>query len=970
MNVTLQLPDTLMRGRNILGFAPETARGPKAITALLPGRSDPDYLWILTELVRSDIEEQCANGIVPILGDYRAEYPELFAQAAVARALEELATGSNPSGDLSQTPIPSTNLELTRVVSIAPVETEQAPARFPTVGEVFCGFRLTAELGRGAFAKVFLAEQIGLADRPMALKVTVRPNREPQRLAKLRHTNIVPIYSVHEAPPVQAVCMPFLGRQTLADLVKEYRETGTFSVCGSHAHSTAAVAARTTVVDPSLPAPVGHPETGRHLPAIVDRPERSALAQLSHTELVLWVTMRLTEGLAHAHDRGILHLDLKPANILFADDGQPLLLDFNLSFDRTVGEREQAGGTLPYMAPEQLEEYRDGTLAQVDERTDLFALGAMVFELLTGRQPFVAPAGERLSLTDLVNQRRAGAPSARRLNRSVTPAVDAIVRKLLHPDPAGRYQSAHNLLTDLQCQSQNLPLKFARDRSLGERVRKWHRRHPRALLKSVLIGALLAGGVFAATAYHLKEESDKAVAVEKAKDVKADLARLRVDLAVRDDSKVRNAALEKSRDRMAEYGLPANADWRSSPAVHRLSMAEQIALGDDLGELAMLMAHAEKLNAQRRNESERTAAEERARVWTNVAVACDGDRTNLKAELYLDAVRLMAQGKFREASPLLEKLTTLDPGHFAGQFQLASCRAMHGDTPRALERYQVARSLAPDDPRPSYNRGVLLLTSGKATEAIAEFNDSIERDPSHAESYLYRGLARQTTDPRAAIDDLNKALDRGASPAQVFSIRASIHTRLGDKAASDRDFAEVIQLTPDSPQGYVARGNTRLGRNDPAGALADFTTASELNSSYVNAWQNQAHVLGDYLDQPVKALEAQNEAVKWAPDFASARIGRAVLLARLGKRPEAHEDAQRAMLLSGDPKVTYQAACVYSLTSATNPADKAIALELFVKALRDGYRLFNVVEKDIDVDAIRKDPRFRSALLAAKELVK
>ncbi len=969
MNATLPLPDTRAWGRSASGFAPENPRGPKAIASLLPRRSDPDYLWILTELVRSDLEFQRSNGLAPTLDEYRADYPELFAQPAVARALEAIAAGLDTTASLSQTPRPSASLELTRVVAIAPLTVAPSSGRFPEVGDEVCGFRLTGELGRGAFARVFLAEQIGLADRPVALKVTVRPTREPQRLAKLRHTNIVPIYSVHDAPPLQAVCMPFLGRQTLADFVKEYRETGTFSVAGSHAASTALVAAHTTVVNPSVPAPVGTPGSGSHFRPVAARPERSALAQFSHPDLVLWVAARLTDGLAHAHDRGILHLDLKPANVLFADDGQPLLLDFNLSFDLAAGDRERAGGTLPYMAPEQLEEYRDGGPTAVDARTDLFALGAMIYELLTGYHPFPIPAGVRRSLTDMVDLRRAGAPSPRRWNRAVSPALDDVVRKLLQYDPANRYQSAQDLATDLRRHAENLPLKFAANRSLGERAAKWRRRHPRLLIRSLLAAAVVAGGGSATAAYYANAARAEGVAVEKTKSVKADLARLRVDLAVREDAQARAAALQHGRDRLAEYGLPERTDWRTAPDARRLPPTEQNALGDDLGELARLLAHAETLNATRIG-GDRTATEERAKVWTTVAAACSGDRANLPAEQYLEAMRLMAEGKYLAASLVLERLTTKDPGHFAGQFQLATCRALLGDAPRALERYQIARGLAPDDPRSSYNRGMLLLVQGQAAEAIVELNDAIERDPTHAESYQHRAIARQTTDPRAALDDLTAALDRGASPTLVLPVRAVIYDRLGDKVAANRDFAAAAKLTPATPAEYIARGLARQRRKDPAGALADFVAASALNPNYLNAWQNQACVLADSLDQPVKALEAQNEAVRCAPDFASARVGRAVLFARLGQRTDAHQDAQRAMLLSADPKVTYQAACVYALTSTAHPTDKAIAIDLIRKALRDGYRRFDVVETDIDIDAIRNDPMFRSAFAAARELVK
>ncbi len=90
---------------------------------------------------------------------------------------------------------------------------------FPDVGTTFLGFRLIDELGRGAFGRVYLARQGDLAGRMVALKVSTEMSGESQTLAQLQHTNIVPIYSAHRVGPLQAVCMPFFGRTTLADVI-------------------------------------------------------------------------------------------------------------------------------------------------------------------------------------------------------------------------------------------------------------------------------------------------------------------------------------------------------------------------------------------------------------------------------------------------------------------------------------------------------------------------------------------------------------------------------------------------------------------------------------------------------------------------------------------------------------------------------------------------------------------------------
>src|SRR5437870_717721 len=99
-----------------------------------------------------------------------------------------------------------------------------AMAGMPKPGEEFLSFRILAELGRGAFGRVYLAQQRDLASRYVALKVSPDILGESQTLAQLQHTNIVPIYSVHRASPYQAVCMPYFGATTLSDLLKHWRE--------------------------------------------------------------------------------------------------------------------------------------------------------------------------------------------------------------------------------------------------------------------------------------------------------------------------------------------------------------------------------------------------------------------------------------------------------------------------------------------------------------------------------------------------------------------------------------------------------------------------------------------------------------------------------------------------------------------------------------------------------------------------
>jgi hypothetical protein len=178
-------------------------------------------------------------------------------------------------------------------------ELARALVALPEVGSEFLGFRLEAELGRGAFGRVYLARQKGLAHRPVALKVSADVFAdEAQTLAQLQHTHIVPVYSVHHARPFRAVCMPYFGATTLADVLRLLRGGESLPASGKGLVSTIVISRNQTLVsERSLGlAPVEVSTQG----AAGNLPKRTAavatlshLEGLSYVEAVLWVAARL-----------------------------------------------------------------------------------------------------------------------------------------------------------------------------------------------------------------------------------------------------------------------------------------------------------------------------------------------------------------------------------------------------------------------------------------------------------------------------------------------------------------------------------------------------------------------------------------------------------------------------------------------------------------------------------------------------
>jgi eukaryotic-like serine/threonine-protein kinase len=485
----------------------------------------------------------------------------------------------------------------------------EAVATLPQVGSTFLGFRLDEQLGRGAFARVFLARQVELADRPVALKISAERHDEAQALAGLRHPNIVPVYSVHRAGRLQALCMPYLGSLTLADVYRDLEGMPSLPQSGKGLVTTLMARQGTTCTSRVTPSdrPGSAPDLAPERSGPVVPPGESArpgpadtlrmLEGMGYVEAVLWLAARLADGLAHAHGRGIVHRDLKPANILLADDGQPMLLDFNLSEDarpRDGATSPGVGGTVPYMSPEQLQAY-SGADRRVDQRSDVYALGVILFELLTRRHPFPTPAklgSEGLACT--LQARLQPPPRLRPRNPAVSPAVESIVRRCLEPDPERRYQSAADLKEDLQRHLADLPLLHAADRSPGERLRKWRRRHrllaatAGLLTAAVVVVAILAPGFVERGRRLARLEAAESLR-RTAEDVRAARALLLDREAGREQQE---EGVRLCRSGLERFGALAPRPWQEHAAVQALDAGEREQLGEHVGNLLFLLAEA------------------------------------------------------------------------------------------------------------------------------------------------------------------------------------------------------------------------------------------------------------------------------------------------------------------------------------------------------------------------------------------
>ena len=287
----------------------------------------------------------------------------------------------------------------------------------------------------------------------------------------------------------------------------------------------------------------------------------------------------------------------------------------------------------------------------------------------------------------------------------------------------------------------------------------------------------------------------------------------------------------------------------------------------------------------------------------------------------------------------------------------------------ALTDYNVAVAMAPRLYWTHFNRGLHHLEMKDYSRALEDFDRVVERRPDLPSAFLNRALARLGLgDARGAVDDLTRCLALEGAPTRAWFIRARARQRLGDRQGARLDREQGLKRRPGDPAGFVARGLARLP-GDLAGAIADFDAALAIDPRYRHALQDKASVLSENLGQPEQAVRLLDVAVDAHPDFVEALAGRAVLLARLGRRDAALRDARAALALDDGALTVYQAACVYALTSRQEPADRAEALRLLAEAVRKDGSWLAVAREDRDLDPIRDRPAFRE-LLEALEVVR
>ncbi|HZT78738.1 MAG TPA: serine/threonine-protein kinase [Gemmataceae bacterium] len=415
----------------------------------------------------------------------------------------------------------------------APAAAESIPA------EPLGDFHIIREVGRGGMGVVYEAIQLSLGRR-VALKVlpfaaTLDPRQlqrfhnEARAAASLHHPNIVPVYAVGCERGVHFYAMQLIEGQNFAAVIQDLRKAGR----GPAGDIPVRPGQESTGPYPSPPPSASAPAAATRPSVSITLSTQRSGRSTDFYRTVARLTAQAAEALDYAHGLGIIHRDVKPANLLVEGRGNVWVTDFGLAqFHADAGLTATGDllGTLRYMSPEQA----GGQRSLLDHRTDVYSLGATLYELLTLRPIF--DGTDRQALLQQIMHEEPRPPRA--IDRSIPPELETIVLKAIAKAPEERYATAREFADDLQRFLRDEPV-LARRPTLAQRARKWARRHPSViaagvvLLVLVTVGSLISAGLVSAEQRNTRLEQQKTKQALEDAERRAREAEERYQLALR-----------------------------------------------------------------------------------------------------------------------------------------------------------------------------------------------------------------------------------------------------------------------------------------------------------------------------------------------------------------------------------------------------------------------------------------------------
>jgi serine/threonine-protein kinase len=702
----------------------------------------------------------------------------------------------------------------------------------PTVLPTLPGYDIVAEVGRGGMGVVYQARQRAL-NRPVAVKMILaglhadptarrRFRTEAEAVARLQHPNVVQIHEVgeHEGRPFLAL---------------EFVDGGSL------------------------------------------QPKVAGQAPPSEREAA-----RLVETLARAvhamHRRGILHRDLKPTNVLLTADGTPKITDFGLAklLDDDAGptRSETLLGTPSYMAPE----LAAGETTRAGPAADVYSLGAILYELLTGQAPFQG----RTPLQTLEQVRTADPVPPRHLRPELSADLQTICLKCLEKEPGKRYASGAALADDLRRLLDGLPIQ-ARPAPLWQRLRRSAQRRPALVvcLTALAVVLLAASGYFHAS---------------------GQLARHQAAERYRQFVQCRNDAFF--------YGLLAadgGARFLGTDAAGHLRTAEQaaqdaLALADrpelDADQYALLL-----LLAGLRGQ----ASVGWAGAQEGLQLLDRADRLGMRTRAYhLRRAQFLDQlGEPAEARQERDRAAAIAPAGALDHFLTGIEHYRHGDWAQARNGFRAAVNAAPAHFWAQFLLSMCHLKMQRWEAAQAGLNACLAQQPDFIWAYLFRSFAsEQLQAVTEAEADLQRALQLNPTAEArylLFLTRGTLHFNRQQMERAAADFRAALALKPEQYNAHVNLAHVHLARRQFPEAAARLDAALRLRppAAVVAGYHVERGRLLLLDRRYAEAAEACATALALAPDQPLPHAVHGHALAGLGRHAEAERSFEQALRLGG-----------------------------------------------------------------------
>jgi tetratricopeptide (TPR) repeat protein/predicted Ser/Thr protein kinase len=723
-------------------------------------------------------------------------------------------------------------------------EEEQGPA---SIRPSLPGYEILTELGRGGMGVVYLARQTAL-DRFVAIKMVLgggcagearrrRFRLEAQAVARLHHPNIVQIYDVDEQDEHPYFTIEFVDGGSLADRI------------------------------------AAGPLPPREAAGLIE-----VLARAIHC----------------AHERGIVHRDLKPGNVLLARDGTPKITDFGLAklVDGQDGHTRTGSvlGTPSYMAPEQAL----GQNRAIGPPADIYALGSILYETVTGRPPFVGAT----SVDVIVRLANDDPEPPSRVRPGVPRDLETICLKCLEKAPRKRYASALELAEDLHRFLAHESV-LARPATYGERGVKWVRRHP-ARAVTILCLLLAALAVTGQAAYqsvtHARSERRK---LENARS-ELGLIVLRAEEAVKSQAWEGAAQLVASADDRieSEPGLAAlpreTAELlgivRGRLNAHRTLQEFSQKRDDALFHATLCTGEGSGADLRAARDKAREAlalggvAVDGAERWSlgDSFTAAEKEQVREKCyELLLVLADAEAQpspgwsedeqrGRAVEALRILDRAPLLGLRTKAYHLRRARLLTSSGHPNEAKEEVARAERAPPESALDHYLLGDELYRQGLLEAAQAQFQLALRNQPDHFWAHYFLALTDlRLRRPDLARDNLTACLSQRPQIVWIYLMRGFACGQMGEYPAAEADFAEALRLLdaqPNDDARYVLYNNraiSRVGQTRLESAIDDLRRAIDLRPNHYQAYVSLAQTL-HVQKRPLEAVAQLDEAIKAA----------------------------------------------------------------------------------------------------------